>query len=223
MFTGLVEDVGKLRSQSPRGPGARLAISTKIAPLVLGESIAVMGVCLTVQTILRDGFEADASGETLARSTLGRLPVGHGVHVERAMQLGGRLGGHIVSGHVDGLARLVERVPLGEALDLTFTYEPTLAAFVAEKGSVALNGVSLTINEVKADRFHVVVVPHTQGATLLGDMRAGDWANMEVDVLARYVSRWMEVRGAECGSRGHGGPATNDESLLSRLASAGYL
>ncbi|HQF23715.1 MAG TPA: galactose-1-phosphate uridylyltransferase, partial [Polyangiaceae bacterium] len=138
VFTGLVEDVGQLLSRTPRGPGARLRVATRLSPLVLGESIAVMGVCLTVQRILDGAFEADASGETLVRSTLGRLPVGHGLHLERAVAVGGRFGGHIVAGHVDGLGRLVEKRPLGEAVDLAFSYDGHLAALLAEKGSPLL-------------------------------------------------------------------------------------
>jgi len=218
VFTGLVEDMGRLLSRTSRGPGARLRVATGLSPLVLGESIAVMGVCLTVQKILDGAFEADASGETLARSTLGRLPSGHRLHLERAVAVGGRLGGHIVAGHVDGLGRLVERKTLGEAVDLAFAYEGPLAPFLAEKGSVAVDGVSLTVNVVDARAFHVAVIPHTQDMTLLADMPVGTEVNLEADVLARYVARWLEV------GRSTGGPGgSSDESLLSRLASSGYL
>ncbi|HNS95699.1 MAG TPA: riboflavin synthase [Polyangiaceae bacterium] len=218
VFTGLVEDVGQLLSRTPRGPGARLRVATRLSPLVLGESIAVMGVCLTVQRILDGAFEADASGETLVRSTLGRLPVGHGLHLERAVAVGGRFGGHIVAGHVDGLGRLVEKRPLGEAVDLAFSYDGHLAALLAEKGSVAVDGVSLTINAVDAKVFHVAVIPHTQEKTLLEKMSVGMEVNLEADVLARYVARWLEVGRSAAGSGG-----TTDDSLLSRLASSGFL
>lgn len=220
MFTGLVEAVGRIESRTARGVGARLTISTALAPLVLGESIAVMGVCLTVDSMVSGGFEADASAETLGSTTLGRLPVGHVVHLERAMQVGGRLGGHIVSGHVDGLTRLVERRPLGQAIDLTFSFEPRLAPFVAKKGSVAIDGVSLTVNDVARDRFHVVIVPHTQEATALSALSAGDWCNLEVDVLARYVARWLEA-GRSADPDGEGTSA--DEAMLAKLAASGYL
>ena len=221
VFTGLVEDVGRLLARTPRGPGARLRIATKLAPLALGESIAVMGVCLTVEKILDGAFEADASAETLQRSTLGHLPVGHQLHLERAVAVGGRLGGHIVSGHVDGLGRLAARKPCGEAIDLTFAYPPELAAFLAEKGSIAIDGVSLTINEVGAQQFHVAVIPHTQEETLLSAMTVGTEANLEVDVLARYVVRWLEVGQRSKDGEPNGG--SSDDSLLSRLASSGYL
>jgi riboflavin synthase len=221
VFTGLVEDVGRLLSRTPRGPGARLRVATRLSPLVLGESIAVMGVCLTVEKILDGAFEADASSETVSRSTLGRLPTGHRLHLERAVPVGGRLGGHIVSGHVDGLGRLVERKPLGEAIDLTFAYDASLAAFLAEKGSIAVDGVSLTINAVERDRFHVAVIPHTQDETLLADMTVGTYANLEVDVLARYVARWLQVgRQSDAGEQGG---SSSDDTLMSRLASSGYL
>lgn len=219
VFTGLVEAVGRIESRVPAGVGARLHISTSLGPLVLGESIAVMGVCLTVDAIVAGGFEADASAETLAKTTLGRLGPGHHVHLERAMQLGGRLGGHIVSGHVDGVARLIERRPLGEAMALTFGLEPSLAAFVAKKGSIAIDGVSLTVNEVERDRFHVVIVPHTQQATSLSNLQAGTSCNIEVDVLARYVARWLQAGGAGAGGTG----STDDSTMLAKLAASGYL
>lgn len=218
MFTGLVEDVGKLTARTARGPGARLAIQTKLAPLVLGESIAVMGVCLTVDSIISGGFEADASSETLERSTLGGLAIGSGVHLERAMQVGGRLGGHIVSGHVDANAKLLTRRPVGQAVELSYSLDPSLRQYIAAKGSIAIDGVSLTVNEVAADRFTVMIVPHTQGATLVGGQRPGVVSNIEVDVLARYVVRWLEV-----GSGRSGGAASSDGTLMDRLASAGFL
>lgn len=220
MFTGLVEDLGKIESRNPAGAGARLRLSTRLSDLVLGESIAVMGVCLTVDAVVAGGFEADASAETLARTTLGRLAVGQGVHLERAMQLGGRLGGHIVSGHVDGLTRLVERHALGHALDLAFRFEPALARFLAKKGSVAIDGVSLTVNDVAGDTFHVVIVPHTQQATALSSLSPGAWCNLEVDLLARYVARWLEVGHPT----GEGvAESSADDALRAKLASSGYL
>lgn len=218
VFTGLIEDIGRLQARDPRGPGARLRISSRLAPLVLGESIAVMGVCLTVQKILDRAFEADASAETLSRSTLGRLPIGHQLHLERALPVGGRLGGHIVAGHVDGLGRLIERKPLGEAIDLCFSFAPALATYIAEKGSIAIDGVSLTVNEVGRSAFRVAVIPHTQDETLLADMAIGTEANLEVDVLARYVARWLEVGRGDDHSTG-----SSDESLMARLASSGFL
>lgn len=218
VFTGLVEDVGRLVARTARGPGARLTVETKLAPLVLGESVAVMGVCLTVDAVVAGGFEADASAETLARSTLGALAIGSGVHLERAMAMGGRMGGHIVSGHVDARAKLLTRRAVGQSVELAFGMDLAVRRYVAAKGSITIDGVSLTVNEVGADRFTVMIVPHTQGATLLASRRAGEISNVEVDVLARYVARCLDVAAGERGS----GEST-DDGLKSSLAAAGFL
>lgn len=227
MFTGLVEDVGKLIGRTPRKGGARLCIDTSLSPLVMGESIAVMGVCLTVDAISgTDGFEADASSETLARTTLGTLSIGAGLHLERAVSVGGRLGGHIVSGHVDGTTRLLQRKPMGEAIELTFSLEQRLAAFVASKGSIAIDGVSLTVNEIHKDRFSAMIVPHTREATLLTRHQPGGVSNLEVDVLSRYVVRWLQLSCGDQVGLARGSVTTessSDESLMKRLASAGFL
>jgi riboflavin synthase len=193
MFTGLVTLSGALVSRSKRGPGARLVLRAAFddGPLVLGESIAVDGVCLTVDAILPDGFEADASLETLSRTTLGELAPGSGLHLERALRAGTLLGGHLVSGHVDGTATLVDRRPVGEATWMAFRAPAELARFIAEKGSIALDGVSLTVNAVDEDRFEVTLVPHTLSRTKLGNLRAGGRVNLEVDLVARYVARWL--------------------------------
>lgn len=224
MFTGLVEEIGRLvrteRRGGGSGVGARLAIEMRARPLVLGESISVDGVCLTVDRITASGFEADASAETLARTTLGARTAGDRVHLERATQLGGRMGGHIVAGHVDGKGIVVELRPMGDARRLELRLDGELAAYVAEKGSIALDGVSLTLNGV-ADRgeqtlVDLVLVPHTLGSTKLGDLRPGDAVNVEVDVLARYVARQLAVaplerRGAASG-RHAGGSGKDDDS-----------
>jgi riboflavin synthase len=218
VFTGLVEATGVMRAREKRGPGARLRVATDLGPLVLGESIAVQGVCLTVDLVVADGFECDASAETLARSTLGHLPAGARLHLERAVLLGGRMGGHIVTGHVDGRVRLVERRRVGEAEALAFAMDPSVKDFVAPKGSVAVDGVSLTVNGVKGDRFDVVVIAHTLAATALGGLAVGDEANLEVDLLARYVARLL--RGDRTALAD---PGKNDGSLVAKLKSAGYL
>jgi len=220
MFTGLVEEKGELRARTPRRPGARLRVRCAMGPLVLGESIACDGVCLTVAAILPDGFEADASAETLALTTLGALPPGAPLNLERATPLGGRMGGHIVSGHVDGLGRVVEVKPLGDARHVTFTMPGELAPLVAKKGSVAVNGVSLTVNEVTLERFSVVLVPHTRDKTGLDALAPGAAVNLEADVLARYVARQLATRGGE-GATDAGG-ARDDAAWLDRLNRAGY-
>ncbi|HXX66518.1 MAG TPA: riboflavin synthase, partial [Polyangiaceae bacterium] len=158
-------------------------------PLELGESIAVDGACLSVDAIGSDGFEVDASGETLARTTLGQLRPGARVHLERALRVGDRLGGHFVSGHVDGLGRLVERRPLGEAVWMALRIPRELARFVAEKGSITIDGVSLTVNAVTGDLFEIVLIPHTLAKTKLGALQADDPVNVEVDLMARYAAR----------------------------------
>lgn len=226
MFTGLVEDVGKLLSRSVRGPGARLRFGTKLFGLQVGESVSVMGACLSVDAICSGGFESDVSGETVMRTTLGKLAVDQEVHLERAVRVGDRLGGHILTGHVDGTIRLVDRTQAGEFMTLSFAFDPSLSRLLAPKGSVGVDGVSLTINEVRGHQFSVVLVPRTQRATLLGNQPIGALFNVEVDVLARYVGRRLEAEGMV---RAVGAPNSDQESvgaddaLLSRLASSGFL
>jgi riboflavin synthase len=194
MFTGLVEEAGALAARTPRGTSARLVIRTGLGPLELGESVSVDGVCLTVDTIVKEGFEADASSETLARTTLGSVPLGAPVNLERAVAVGQRLGGHIVSGHVDGTGTLAARADMGAgAVKMTFTPPKELRRYIAEKGSITINGVSLTVNDVSKDGFSVMLIPHTLKKTSLGGLRDGGRVNLEVDVLARYVARLIEV------------------------------
>lgn len=223
-----------------RGPSARLTIGTKLGPPVMGESIAVDGACLTVDAFRPASsspreqgwiFEADCSAETLARTTLGSLATGARVHLERALPVGGRLGGHFVAGHVDGLATMTRRETLGDALRLVFSTEDRLARFLVEKGSVALSGVSLTVNEVSGAQFSVVLIPHSQKGTLLADARPGDRLNLETDLLARYVARLLGVDasasplhpGSDAGAGGDGSASSPDDSLLHKLRGAGYL
>jgi riboflavin synthase len=214
VFTGLVEEKGTLRTRSARGPGARITVGCALAPLVLGESISVDGVCLTVAAIVAGGFEADCSHETLARTTLGTVAMGAGVNLERAVPLGGRMGGHIVSGHVDGEGTIESMQAIGDAVRVDFGVPAELARYVAEKGSIAVNGVSLTVNSVSGNRFSVVLIPHTREKTTLGAIAAGSKVNLEVDVLARYVARLLEV--------GRAGQASTDASLMESLARAGF-
>jgi riboflavin synthase len=195
MFTGLVEATGVLSGRDARGPGARLRFLADLdgGPLELGESIAVDGCCLSVMALPGDGFEVDASAETLARTTLGRVPLGRPVNLERALRVGDRFGGHFATGHVDGLGEVVDRRPVGETVTMTLAVPPGLARFVAEKGSIAVNGVSLTVNAVtRANRFDVVLIPITLEKTSLAALVPGDAVNLEVDLIARYVARLME-------------------------------
>jgi riboflavin synthase len=193
MFTGLVGATGVLAGRTVRGPGAQLVLRARLdgEPLAHGESITVDGACLSVTEVLPDGFAIDATAETLARTTLGELPVGARVNLERALRASDRLGGHIVTGHVDGVATLTSRREVGEALALSFTLPADLARYVAEKGSIALNGVSMTVNAAGKTTFDVMVIPITRTETNLGTLQHGSRVNVEVDLVARYVARWL--------------------------------
>jgi riboflavin synthase len=199
-------------------------------PLELGESISVAGVCLTVTRILPNGFTADVSSETLDKTTLGKLAVPARVNLERATPLGGRMGGHVVLGHVDGIGRVVAVEPSGDARRVTFETERGLAPYLAQKGSVAVDGVSLTVNEVADQpstvRFGVMLVPHTLGATTLPALAIGSHVNLEMDVLARYVERQLGLRGASVGGEARDDAAAHqssaDERLLEKLRGGGY-
>jgi riboflavin synthase len=193
MFTGLVAATGALAARSARGPGARLRVAATLPdePLAMGESIAVDGACLSVVAILPDGFEVDASAETLARTTLGELAVGARVNLERSVRAGDRLGGHLVTGHVDAVGVLEARRPMGEAVHMSFGLPAELARLVAEKGSIAIGGVSMTVNAVRGLTFDVAVIPITQASTTLGALAVGDRVNLEVDLIARYVARMV--------------------------------
>ncbi len=193
MFTGLVGATGVLAGRTARGPGARLVLQARLdgEALAYGESITVDGACLSVAEVLPDGFAVDATAETLARTTLGELAVGARVNLERALRASDRLGGHIVTGHVDGVGTLESRREVGEALALSFAVAADLAPYVAEKGSIALNGVSMTVNAAGKATFDVMVIPITRSETNLGALAAGGRVNVEVDLVARYVARWL--------------------------------
>jgi riboflavin synthase len=191
MFTGLVEELGRLVDVQHKGVDAELRIACGYRDYVLGESIAVNGVCLSVTRWAEGWFTADASAETLAKTSLGAVERNGQVHLERALAYGSRVGGHLVTGHVDGVGKVVSVEPLGLAKKVTFEAPPALAPFLAPKGSVSIDGTSLTINGASGLRFDVVLVPITQGKTLLHEKRAGHPVNLEVDVLAKYVARLL--------------------------------
>jgi riboflavin synthase len=193
MFTGLVELKGNLAQRVRRGPGYRLSIAGALGPLTLGESISVSGACLTVVAWDDKSFEADVSLETASRTTLGALAIGSAVNLERALKVGDRLGGHLVSGHVDAVAQLVRVSPAGEAQRLTVGFPRELARFIAAKGSITLDGVSLTVNAVTDSTLEVMIIPHTLAVTTLGELKSGAPINLEVDTLARYAVRFLEV------------------------------
>ena len=197
MFTGLVEELGTLTKLNRRGLDAELEIACAYRDYVLGESIAVNGVCLSVTKWTTSSFTVDASAETLAKTSLSEVGIGGRVHLERALAYGSRVGGHLVTGHVDGVGAVVSIAPLGDALEMTFEAPATLAPFLAPKGSVAIDGTSLTINRASGLRFDVVLVPITQGKTLLPSRKPGARVNLEVDVLAKYVARLLGRPGVD--------------------------
>ena len=194
MFTGIIEGVGRLARREARGGDARLRIEAGTLPfdnVRLGESIAVNGTCLTVVAFAADGFEADASTETLALTTLGALPAGAAVNLERAMRPDDRLGGHLVSGHVDGMGTVESVTDDARAQRWRFTAPAGVLRYVARKGSICVDGVSLTVNAVDAEGFEVALVPHTVAHTAFATTRPGDPVNLEVDLVARYVERLL--------------------------------
>jgi riboflavin synthase len=209
MFTGLIEGVGRLDARDARGGDARLRIAAGTLPfdgVALGESIAVNGVCLTVVAFDGHGFEADASNETLALTTLGALPVGHPLNLERAMRPDDRLGGHLVSGHVDGVGRVLAIEPDARAQRWRFAAPAALLRYVAQKGSICVDGVSLTVNAVDAAGFEVALIPHTVAHTAFAATAAGDPVNLEVDVVARYVERLLSAGTPSAGTPSTGTP-----------------
>lgn len=197
MFTGLVQGIGTFAARDARGGDARLRFESGSLPLadaMLGESIAVNGVCLTAVSFDGTGFEADASNETLALTTFGTLPVGRPVNLERALRAGDRLGGHLVSGHVDGVGAVASISDDARAQRWRFTAPRALLRYIAPKGSICVDGTSLTVNAIDGDGFEVALVPHTIAHTAFGATRPGDPVNLEVDQVARYVERLMQER-----------------------------
>jgi len=199
MFTGIVTDIGRIAAVEPRGD-TRVIVETAYdtASVDLGASIACSGVCLTVVEIGPGWFAVDVSGETIARTAGDQWREGRALNLERAARLGDELGGHIVTGHVDGVAEVVEIEPDGDSRRIGLAVPAAIAPFLATKGSVTIDGVSLTVNAVEdmaeGTRFWVNVIPHTQGATTLGSLTAGVEVNIEIDVLARYMQRMEQYR-----------------------------
>lgn len=197
MFTGLVEGVGQVLALEPRGGDLRLRIGVgnlPFADVALGESIAVSGVCLTVVEFDAASFAADASTETLSLTTLGGLAVGHAVNLERAMRPTDRLGGHLVSGHVDGIGRVLSVHADARAQRWRFAAPAPLLKYIATKGSICVDGVSLTVNAVDDAGFDVALIPHTVSHTAFASTAVGDAVNLEVDLVARYVERLLSAR-----------------------------
>ena len=195
MFTGIVQGVATVRAIEPRGGDVTLVFDTagiSLADIELGGSIAVSGVCLTATRFDAASFAADVSRETLSLTTLGSWVVGSRVNLEKALLAGQALGGHYVTGHVDGVGELVSRHDDARSVRMEFRVPPELARYVARKGSICIDGVSLTVNGARGDRFDVNLVPHTLEVTTLGGLQAGSRVNLEVDIIARYVERMMQ-------------------------------
>jgi riboflavin synthase len=197
MFTGIVTDVGEVLSVDERAEGLRrltIACAYDPASIAIGASISCSGVCMTAVATGANSFSVDAAAETLKVTTVGNWKTGTRVNLERSLKMGDELGGHLVSGHVDGLAELTRREDLTDMARLTLRVPKPLARFIAQKGSVALDGVSLTVNDVSPDTFSVLIIPHTLSVTTLGALKPADALNLEVDVMARYAARLVETR-----------------------------
>ena len=214
MFTGIIESTGKVINLQRKGGDARISINTgklDLSDSSLGDSIAVNGVCLTAVTLNKNSFAADVSAESLSRTSLGQLTADSMVNLELAMRPDTRFGGHIVSGHVDGLGSILDIRPAGESIILQLQVADDLACYIAEKGSVTIDGVSLTVNTVANNTFEVNIVPHTQLETIIKNYNKGSHVNIEVDIIARYLERMIQ-----CGKIMPAG-ANNDESLLDKI------
>ena len=197
MFTGIIEGVGRLAARKPIGGDVRFTFHVGSLPfdgVQLGESIAVNGTCLTVITFDGETFQADASTETLGLTTLGELPVGAVINLERAMRPSDRLGGHLVSGHVDGVGRVLSVHADARAQRWRFAAPAPLLKYIAKKGSICVDGVSLTVNEVDGEGFEVALIPHTVSHTAFSQTAVGDAVNLEIDLVARYVERLLGER-----------------------------
>jgi riboflavin synthase len=218
VFTGIIQTTGALERRIRSGAGARLTFATPrpLPALAVGESIAVNGACLTVTDRHGRSFTVDASPETLRRTTLGHLPPGTRVNLERALRVGDRMGGHIVQGHVDGVGRLEAIRPDGDWTRYRFQAPRALAPYLVEKGSIAVDGVSLTVASCRGTRFTVALIPHTLAATTLGERRPGDRVNLESDVLLKEIVAMLRARPAPSAGRPVRRPGGARESSRAR-------
>ncbi len=196
MFTGIIEDIGKINHihKGVKENTYTIAVNKiDTDTIVIGESIAVNGVCLTVVSFDEISFTVDASHETLSRTNLSNLEPGSRVNLERALKMESRLGGHIVNGHVDGMAEVLEIEPVGESVEFWFKAADKLGRYLVEKGSVAVDGISLTINKVSGSRFSVNIIPHTQAETTINQLEVGSKANIECDILGKYIEKLLKA------------------------------
>lgn len=209
MFTGIIQGVGQVIEKRPAGGGMVFCLEAgfDLTDPEEGESIAVNGACLTARDIQGRRFLVDVSPESLSRTGLGALEVGSRVNLERALRLADRLGGHLVSGHVDALGRVEERRAAGDFTLFTFSLDAGLAKYVIEKGSITINGVSLTVNSCSGNRFSVSIIPHTLAVTTLGLLKQGDLVNIEVDIIGKYVEKLLAEQAADTGSASRINPA----------------
>ena len=194
MFTGIVEGLGKVRRLTMKGADAVLDIDAGISlgDVSLGDSIAVNGACLTVISLQQNNFQADVSAETLSRTTLKLLQAGHKVNLEKSLRIGGFVGGHFVLGHVDATARILSRMQKSGSLIIAVEMHDTISRYIVEKGSVAIDGISLTVNKLEKSRFYVNIIPHTAVNTTLVTRKEGEWVNIETDILGRYVENLLQ-------------------------------
>lgn len=195
MFTGIIQDIGRIVALEPLGGDVRLSVAVErfeLSRVAIGDSVAVSGACLTVVSLAPGAFSSDVSRETLALTTIGDWRIGRRLNLEPALRVGDALGGHLVSGHVDGVAQVVARADEARSQRFRLRSPEALARYVARKGSVALDGVSLTVNAVEQCEFEVNLVPHTLAVTTLGELGVGDRVNLEIDLIARYVERLAE-------------------------------
>ena len=218
MFTGIIEATGTVSAIKKTGSDAVLTIATgqlDLSDVKLGDSIATNGVCLTVTRLGKQSFDADVSGETLSRTTFADATVNTRANLEKAMLLTTRLGGHLVSGHVDGIGRIVSQKPVGKAVEYWVEAPDNLAKYIAEKGSITVDGISLTVNAVEGSRFMLTIVPHTSEQTTIEGFVPGKRVNLEVDVIARYVERLIGA--------GESDAEQNNGVTMALLASSGFL
>ncbi|MEG6615255.1 riboflavin synthase [Peptococcaceae bacterium 1198_IL3148] len=219
MFTGIVEELGTIRSITKGADSAKLHINASkvLQGIKLGDSIAVNGVCLTATTFSDDGFTADCMAETLAKSNLGELAPGSEVNLERALRLGDRLGGHIVTGHIDGVGSIIKIERHDIAILITVKAPPAVMRYIIKKGSVAIDGTSLTVVDHTPDTFQVSLIPHTAHHTVLGGKKVGDQVNLEGDVLGKYIEKLMGQR------QENSDPKSPDNISMDFLAKHGFL